>query len=510
MATLFVAIFFSFVLRADPPTLEKLYPGAERIETVHEHGQHIVILATDFVRASNPKTKSWSNQKILLVIKKAVSMLRKSQLSGVNTVSSTIRHEEPDGDAQAFGVYAYQRALIARIKLPEESVSVLLDLKGTGTAEPSLGVNSNGLLSLPVAMKEFVVAHLIQKIFAFAGIEYDTVPHVAVSASDFFIKRSDGTQVLAAKLVRAPHGRLVYRHQTHFFVHYQPAIQIEQLLQLFGISSLQNSDGKPFLNIQGTPSKQLFDFGHYSVSDEAVALPETTFAYYNALLGDTGTVPHEVTKYFPKPIQRIDLIHNLLGDSPEDKIYGEIMKIYRHRCPIPENCDRKKLSEELSFWAQTFLNRVDQQLAEKTFTETVMEKLGTREGADTLAKIYPAFRLTKKGQLELQRLLDNPRYHSAEAPRLEVLRNHTDLDPSPPLPLAEVPLHKTNFIRNVSARFRKATGPKPVVEEVLSQPQDAAVAEDSEPTIEAFSSAKPRTYFCSELVTRVMSYFKSK
>ena len=490
---------------AADPALEELYPGATQISVVREAGGHIVILAPNLVRTSNPATKRWSNQKILLAIKKAVSLLRNSQLEGVGAVSTSIKSEDPDPDAEAFGLPVYGRALIAKIKIPEERGSVLLDLKGTGTEEPSTKFNSNGLLSLPVALKEFVVAHLIQKIFEYAGIEYGSVPHIAVSASHFFIKKTDGSVVMAAKLVRAPHRRLVRPNQTHFFVHYQPALQIEQLLQLFGISSLQTLDGESFLNIQGTPFNQLFDFSHYSLTNEGAQMPPEAFAYFNAVPGNSNmTVPYQIAAHFPKPIPRIGLIHNLLGDFSGDKIYGEILRIYERHCATSSNCDRAKLFEALSMWTQNLLNQVDTQLGEKSFTDTVMERLGPKEGAEALARIYPAFRLNKKGQSELRQLLSNPRHNSADASRLEILWNHTDLEMAEKNNLPEARPTKTDFIRNVSAQYRKfragdTIGKPPFEEDDPAPPQETRIPDETKEVEKSF---------CSGLVRNLRNFFK--
>jgi hypothetical protein len=186
-----------------------------------------------------------------------------------------------------------------------------LDIKGVGVREghrPTQGHHTDGLLSLPDALQEYMVEVLIDAVLAHAGASVRTLPYYGIIDAGF-----DGTvgdcSFPAAIIVRRSHMRDLHSDLPSWDSedHYQ-SVRTEMLLRRYGITScrwrgfsIRDDEGRlgvysgdartdespalirclieyldlqlPFvadcINVQvaaanGTEPRQIVDFGHYS------------------------------------------------------------------------------------------------------------------------------------------------------------------------------------------------------------------------------------------------------
>lgn len=144
----------------------------------------------------------------------------------------------------------------------------LIDAKGSGSVDPAHGHHSNGLATLSEMIREFLYEQLIHKIFHKVG-RFDTVRNYAVIDYGFDIKHQDGTTSRAGSILRQAHERYHddpvgprARSQAAMLPR-NLQVDIELLLRKFGISSAIHWKDVHMINLQGTPSGAVVDFGAF-------------------------------------------------------------------------------------------------------------------------------------------------------------------------------------------------------------------------------------------------------
>lgn len=153
----------------------------------------------------------------------------------------------------------------------------LLDAKGTGAVDPAPGGHENGLATLGEMIREYLYEKLIHRIFQVSNSRFSTVQSYAVVDFGFDVIHEDGSRSRAGYVLRQAHNRHwpgyldlhgTYRNgATQLPTHL--ALEVESLLRMFGVTSAIIVKGKDYeiLNIQGTPSGAIIDFGSFLVRD---------------------------------------------------------------------------------------------------------------------------------------------------------------------------------------------------------------------------------------------------
>lgn len=182
---------------------------------------------------------------------------------------------------QSFRPLGYGRSAVFPVR------GGLLDVKGAGVASnkvPKNRPNSNGLMSLGEAIREFTMQNLVEMIFYHAksngyvprsGQPLTTVKSYAVIDWGFSIldqtsglKSIHGGLMRAGAVIRQAHVRKMIPGSGNHFLPKNQANEVEDLLRHYGITTSGNIfDSVDVPDIQGTVDSRIFDFGTYVVMD---------------------------------------------------------------------------------------------------------------------------------------------------------------------------------------------------------------------------------------------------
>lgn len=245
----------------------------------------------DLIRRDFPEVSAFSNQAIDDWLIRNTAFVSKQQAAqqSVNTPISTSAEER-----MAYRPREYARAHVFAI-----DTGGLIDAKGTGSLNPSGGSHNNGLATLGDMIREYAYEKLINAIFQRHG-GFETVGSYAVIDYGFEIKHPDGGTSRAGTVLRQAHTRyhgsnVAQKHGQAAMLPHHKQREVELFLRRFGISSTMKYYGVDRINLQGSESMAVIDFGAFLVN-QSFARP-VYFSYTRS--GQRVTVPSVINQADP-------------------------------------------------------------------------------------------------------------------------------------------------------------------------------------------------------------------
>ena len=232
----------------------------------------VAVKNTQLIKTDFPETMDMNNAQMDQWLIKQAGYMSKSQIiHGVkNRTNTDIPCAEFEKEKTALHPHGYGRAMVLPVTSPDGKLR-LLDIKGTGAANPQLGSHENGLATLEEGLREFAFESLVSRVFDKEHslhpknpIEH-TIGTYAVLDPGFDVILNSQARAPAALIVRQAHTRST---EPHSFLKTKDALRIEKILRNYGITSVSSNLKKSVMNIQGSKQGAVVDFGSYNVRDQ--------------------------------------------------------------------------------------------------------------------------------------------------------------------------------------------------------------------------------------------------
>ncbi len=213
----------------------------------------IAILDYELLQLDFPELKKMSHKEIDQWILDQVAYISVPQ-----TEQTLVNTKIPvtNETREAFRPPEYGRAIVFEVKDQNGNIMGLIDAKGTGSLNPKQADHGNGLATLGEAIREYNYEHLIRGVLIDAQVKSRTVGSYGVIDAGFDVVHEDGSRSRAGIYLRQSHSRPT----ANGWLNNRKRADLEVMFWRYGID--------PNNNIQGTTEDDLFDFGHYIVSDE--------------------------------------------------------------------------------------------------------------------------------------------------------------------------------------------------------------------------------------------------
>lgn len=240
----------------------------------------IVIADYDLIKRDFPQVRDLSNPEIDNWILSQVAFVSKPQAA--QTVVNT-QIPITDETRKAARPPEYGRALIYPMIDPRDHKTEIgiIDVKGAGALNPGQKDHGNGVATLGECVREFLYENLVRDVLDDANISTKTVGSYAVIDAGFGVVHKDGSTSPAGLYLRQAHHRV---SNPGAWLGAQNRAYLEKVFHRYGID--------PNTNIQGTPSSDIFDFGHYVVKDDLATTDPAKQIPFN-LWGYDKSIPAE-------------------------------------------------------------------------------------------------------------------------------------------------------------------------------------------------------------------------
>jgi hypothetical protein len=298
LVLLFATALASWSFAFDPIRDPNLLASPQKEKVVRVAGAKVVLADYELLKRDFPSLQGKGQDEIDRWLVDNAGVLSKPQASQsrVNTAVSL-----EGGEVLAHRPQDYGRSVVVQV------TEGLIDIKGAGSLKPYQGSHGNGLASLGEAIREFTYEKMVNKVFQHAGVATETVGTYAVLDLGFDVKHSEGTSSPAGNILRQAHDRA--RGISSTFSE-SKSVEIERTLRRYGITSAGaylNSEDFAMINIQGTKSGAVLDFGGFLVLEQ-FDKPATHFFGSRVLL-------HPKKGEFPQPHANLRVPFEIWGHT---------------------------------------------------------------------------------------------------------------------------------------------------------------------------------------------------
>lgn len=240
---------------------------AQAEEVLPVKSARVVVADYGLIRRDFPEVASYDNQQIDQWLVRNAAYVSKQQ-AAQDIVNSPI--QTGSEKRQAFRPREYRRAHVF-----VADTGGLIDAKGSGSVDPSPGSHDNGLATLGDMIREYSYEKMINAIFQRDG-RYETVGSYAVIDFGFDIKHPEGGTSRAGLVLRQAHTRF-HNEIIGSRTRNQPTmlpkdfqLEVELFLRQFGITSTVKFKGVELINLQGSTTMAVIDFGAFLTDKQFV------------------------------------------------------------------------------------------------------------------------------------------------------------------------------------------------------------------------------------------------
>jgi len=253
-------LFFNFCLAEDSRTtaapkrtIEEVHTSSVKETMSKLKKPRIAILDYDLLQLDFPELKKMNHKQIdqWILDQVAYISIPQTEQTVVNSVIPVTSETR-----EAYRPPEYGRAIVFEVKDPKGNSIGLIDAKGTGSLKPRQADHGNGLATLGEAIREYNYENMIRRVLIDAKVKSKTVGSYGVIDAGFDVIHEDGSRSRAGIYLRQAHSRPT----ANGWLNNRTRADLEVMFWSYGID--------PNNNIQGTTEDDLFDFGHYIVSDE--------------------------------------------------------------------------------------------------------------------------------------------------------------------------------------------------------------------------------------------------
>ncbi len=224
-------------------------PASQAAEFVPVNSARVVVMDSQFLKAHFPSVSDLS-----LDEQQAWFLDQSAQVRITHIDAQRVNSEFPTNRLFKRTAYIppeYGRASMTPVRNPKDPLSTVgfFDIKGSGAERPRPGAYSNGLMTLGEALREYLMEHLIRRVLIHAGSEVTTTGSYGVIDLGFDLIHEDGSRSRAGLYVRPAVA-------DRAFDHLNTRREVVETLKRYSILAEAP---------QGSSSRQLLDFGAYTI-----------------------------------------------------------------------------------------------------------------------------------------------------------------------------------------------------------------------------------------------------